>query len=57
MKAEMQRCRRGAFGESSSALQAKFLSMMDDDFDTAGAIAVLHEIAGEINGYLDQNSR
>ena len=43
----------GKFGDATTALQAKFLSMMDDDFNTAGAIAVLHEIAGEINGYLD----
>ena len=27
----------------------KFLEMMDDDFNTAGAIGVLHELAGEIN--------
>jgi cysteinyl-tRNA synthetase len=29
--------------------------MMDDDFNTAGAIAVLHEMAGSINSFLEQN--
>jgi cysteinyl-tRNA synthetase len=28
---------------------------MDDDFNTAGAIAVLHELAGEINGFIERN--
>jgi len=29
--------------------------MMDDDFNTAGAIGVMHEMAGEINAYIEQN--
>jgi cysteinyl-tRNA synthetase len=33
----------------------KFLEMMDDDFNTAGAIAVLHEMAGEINAFVQAN--
>jgi cysteinyl-tRNA synthetase len=33
----------------------KFLEMMDDDFNTAGAIGVMHELAGEINGYIEKN--
>jgi cysteinyl-tRNA synthetase len=33
----------------------KFLEMMDDDFNTAGAIAALHEMAGQINAFLEQN--
>jgi cysteinyl-tRNA synthetase len=33
----------------------RFLEMMDDDFNTAGAIAVLHEIAGSINSFLEHN--
>jgi len=33
----------------------RFLEMMDDDFNTAGAIAVLHEIAGSINAFLEHN--
>jgi cysteinyl-tRNA synthetase len=28
---------------------------MDDDFNTAGGIGVLHEMAGEINAFLEQN--
>ncbi|MGH7176940.1 MAG: DALR domain-containing protein, partial [Tepidisphaeraceae bacterium] len=27
---------------------------MDDDFNTAGAIGVLHELAGEINAFIEQ---
>jgi cysteinyl-tRNA synthetase len=33
----------------------RFLEMMDDDFNTAGAIAVMHEMAGSINSFLEQN--
>jgi cysteinyl-tRNA synthetase len=29
--------------------------MMDDDFNTAGAIGVMHELAGEINAFIEQN--
>ncbi|HWE01690.1 MAG TPA: cysteine--tRNA ligase [Tepidisphaeraceae bacterium] len=36
-------------------LKAKFLDAMDDDFNTAGAIAALHELAGEINGFIERN--
>ena len=32
----------------------KFLEMMDDDFNTAGAIAVMQELAGAINGFIEQ---
>lgn len=35
-------------------LKMKFLEMMDDDFNTAGAIGVLHEMAGEINSQIEQ---
>jgi len=35
--------------------KTKFLEMMDDDFNTAGAIGVMHEMAGEINAYIEQN--
>jgi cysteinyl-tRNA synthetase len=28
---------------------------MDDDFNTAGAIGVLHEIAGEVNAFLERS--
>jgi cysteinyl-tRNA synthetase len=32
----------------------KFLEMMDDDFNTAGSIGVMHELAGEINSYIEK---
>src|SRR5690606_36000441 len=35
-------------------LRVRFLEAMDDDFNTAGAIAVLFDIAGAINKYIDQ---
>lgn len=35
-------------------LKMKFLEMMDDDFNTAGAIGVMHELAGEINSNIEQ---
>ncbi len=28
---------------------------MDDDFNTAGAIAALHEMAGEVNAFVERN--
>src|SRR5690242_16966664 len=34
-------------------LKTKFLEMMDDDFNTAGAIGALHEMAGAINGFIE----
>ena len=34
----------------------KFLEMMDDDFNTAGAIAVLHELAGEVNAFIERHN-
>jgi cysteinyl-tRNA synthetase len=33
----------------------KFLEMMDDDFNTAGALAVLHEMAGETNSFIERH--
>src|SRR5262249_54404889 len=35
-----------------AALKNKFLDAMDDDFNTAAAIAALHELAGEINAHI-----
>jgi cysteinyl-tRNA synthetase len=32
----------------------RFLEMMDDDFNTAGAIGVMHELAGLINSYIEK---
>ena len=33
----------------------KFLESMDDDFNTAGAIAAMHELAGTINGFIERS--
>jgi cysteinyl-tRNA synthetase len=44
-----------AFAKAVLALKMKFLEMMDDDFNTAGAIAALHEMAGEVNAFLEHN--
>lgn len=44
-----------SFARGVLNLKMKFLEMMDDDFNTAGAIAVLHELAGEVNGFIEQN--
>jgi cysteinyl-tRNA synthetase len=43
------------FARSVLGLKMKFLEMMDDDFNTAGAIAVLHELAGEANAFIERN--
>jgi cysteinyl-tRNA synthetase len=45
----------GGFIRQSMGEKMRFLEMMDDDFNTAGAIAVLHEMAGSINSFLEQN--
>jgi cysteinyl-tRNA synthetase len=53
----------GALLESQHAPFAKgildrriqFLERMDDDFNTAGAIAALHEMAGDINAFIERN--
>ncbi|MDB5329246.1 MAG: cysteinyl-tRNA synthetase [Phycisphaerales bacterium] len=44
-----------AYARGLLALKMKFLEMMDDDFNTAGAIAVLHEMAGEVNSFIEKN--
>jgi len=50
-----------AAGEADEALgkevlqhRLRFYEAMDDDFNTAGAIAALHAMAGAINRYMDQ---
>ena len=43
----------GDFARAVLAHKMKFLEMMDDDFNTAGAIASLHELAGAINGFIE----
>jgi cysteinyl-tRNA synthetase len=35
-------------------LKIKFMEMMDDDFNTAGAIAALHEMASEANSFIER---
>ncbi len=42
-----------AFAKAVIAQKAKFLEMMDDDFNTAGAIAAMHDLAGEINSFIE----
>ena len=45
----------GAFAKAVLSLKMKFLEMMDDDFNTASAIGVLHEMAGEANAFIERN--
>jgi cysteinyl-tRNA synthetase len=45
----------GPFVRAVLADKMRFMEMMDDDFNTAGAIAVLHELAGSINSFIEQN--
>jgi cysteinyl-tRNA synthetase len=44
----------GVFIRDVLNLKIKFMEMMDDDFNTAGAVAVLHELAGEVNGFIER---
>jgi cysteinyl-tRNA synthetase len=41
------------FARAVLAHKMKFLEMMDDDFNTAGAIASLHELAGVVNSFME----
>jgi cysteinyl-tRNA synthetase len=41
------------FARAVLAHKMKFLEMMDDDFNTAGAIAALHELAGAVNSFME----
>ena len=34
--------------------QLRYLELLDDDFNTAGAISILHDLCGTINRYIDQ---
>jgi cysteinyl-tRNA synthetase len=43
------------FAKAVLALKMKFLETMDDDFNTGGAIGVLHELANEINAFVARN--
>ncbi|HZL35470.1 MAG TPA: cysteine--tRNA ligase [Tepidisphaeraceae bacterium] len=44
----------GDYARGVLGLKMKFLEAMDDDFNTAGAIASLHEIAGEVNVFIER---
>jgi cysteinyl-tRNA synthetase len=46
----------GNFARAVLNFKMKFLEMMDDDFNTAGAIAVLHELAGEVNAFIEKHN-
>jgi cysteinyl-tRNA synthetase len=46
----------GPFARAVLNFKMKFLEMMDDDFNTAGAIAVMHELAGEINSFIEKHN-
>jgi cysteinyl-tRNA synthetase len=46
----------GHFARGILGHKMKFLEMMDDDFNTAGAIAVLHEMAGETNAFIERHN-
>ncbi len=45
----------GAFVRDAVAAKMRFLERMDDDFNTADAIAVLHEMAGMVNSFMERN--
>jgi cysteinyl-tRNA synthetase len=51
---EMLDSENAPFAKDVIAFKMKFLEMMDDDFNTAGAIGVMHELAGLINGYIEE---
>ncbi len=44
----------GDFVRDLLALKNKFLEAMDDDFNTAGAIGALHELAGSTNSFVER---
>jgi cysteinyl-tRNA synthetase len=44
------------FLQRRDALCRKFQESMDDDFNTAGAIAAMHELASSINGFMEGQS-
>jgi cysteinyl-tRNA synthetase len=45
-----------AFIEDILSQRTRFLDAMDDDFNTAGAISVLFQVAGIINKFMDQHA-
>jgi len=43
------------FARDALSLKMKWVEMMDDDFNTAGAIASMHEMVSLSNGFIDQS--
>jgi cysteinyl-tRNA synthetase len=54
ISAEMLESANEHFVRAVLNLKMKFLEAMDDDFNTAGAIGVMHELAGEINSFIER---
>src|SRR2546421_997650 len=54
ISAEMLQTDAEPFVRALMELKMKFLDAMDDDFNTAGAIGVLQQLAGEINSYIEK---
>jgi cysteinyl-tRNA synthetase len=54
ISAEMLQTDAEPFVKAIMELKMKFLDAMDDDFNTAGAIGVLQQFAGEINSYIER---
>jgi cysteinyl-tRNA synthetase len=54
ISAEMLQTDEEPFVRNIMELKMKFLDAMDDDFNTAGAIGVLQQLASEINGYIER---
>jgi cysteinyl-tRNA synthetase len=54
ISAEMLESSNEHFVRNVLNLKMKFLEMMDDDFNTAGAIGVMHELAGAINSFIEK---
>ena len=55
LAAGLMQSEQASFPRNVLGHKMRFLEMMDDDFNTAGAIAVMHELAGEINSFIEQN--
>jgi cysteinyl-tRNA synthetase len=44
-----------AFLKTITGQRSRWIEMMDDDFNTAGAIGVMHDLAGDINAFIERN--
>ncbi len=54
MAGEAQSDEDRRFAREALALKLAFMERMDDDFNTAGAISVLHELAALVNRFIDE---